>query len=141
MPRTRRRDSPEPPQDQRADIYRDDAQPVRVPNGLAYGERTKLEEAQAAVPLPEAPTSSSPTPALRDPMAAALAAAPPGPPLNRPSQRITEPVQAGLTQGPGPGPEVLHGRRRLSDRFAAVAEDLDDPVYAGLAEQARRMGY
>lgn len=58
-------------------------QPVRVAAGQTYGERGRQEGAQRAVPLPQLV------------------------PLDAPTARPDEPVTAGLTQGPGPGPEAL----------------------------------
>lgn len=62
------------------------AQPIRTAPSQEYGQRVAQEEAQRAIPLPSA------TPLV---------------PLDAPSLRENEPVTAGLTQGPGPGPEVL----------------------------------
>lgn len=67
------------------------AQPVRTASGQEYGERTRQEQAQQAVPLP------------------AAAPVPPAQPLLRPTERPNEPVTSGLPLGPGPGPEVLGG--------------------------------
>lgn len=53
-----------------------------------YGEKAELEAQVAALP-PSAPP-------LPDPV-----------PLGSPSGRPSEPVQAGLPMGPGPGPEAL----------------------------------
>lgn len=80
-----------------------------TPTGLAYGEHQKLQQAQAAAPLGQA--TPAPAPNATDRMAQAIQAAQsmPSPEgsLLAPSTRPNEPLQAGLSVGPGPGPEAL----------------------------------
>lgn len=60
-----------------------DTQPVRAPSGQPYGQRGAQEAAQQAIPLPQVA------------------------PIDAPTARPDEPLTAGLSQGPGPGPEIL----------------------------------
>lgn len=59
----------------------------RAAPGQTYGAATAQVAAQEAVPMAAAP----------EPLA----------PLNRPSERPTEPVTAGMNMGPGPGSEAI----------------------------------
>ena len=81
-----------------------------TPTGLAYGEAQKLQQAQAAVQLGQA-TPQAPPAGPQDRMAQAIQAAKsmPAPEgsLLAPSARPNEPLTAGLSVGPGPGPEAL----------------------------------
>lgn len=74
-----------------------EAQAVEAPSGGAYGDRKASEEAQAAMPLPDA--AGSQQAALK----AALATAPPQGGLGAPTARPNEPVTAGMSMGPGAG--------------------------------------
>ncbi len=108
-------------------------QAVRAPSGQTYGERQGLESAQQAQPLPG------------DPIAALMSATGThdGTPtaLLGPTQRPDEPVTAGLTTGPGPGPEVLFGpSTKPSETFELLARETGDDTMFRLAERARRLG-
>ena len=83
--------------------------PVQGYTGGAYGSRVRQEEAQRAVPMAAPP----PTPGQAAPVQAAVAAGPPPGGLGSlldPTARPDEPLTAGLSTGPGPGPEVLSAR-------------------------------
>lgn len=64
---------------------------------------------------------------------------PPGQ-LNRPTERPDEPLTAGLSQGPGPGPEVLSPGDRATRTLRLLADYSDDPGLSELADLAQRMG-
>lgn len=80
----------------RTDLYA--AQPAKVPTGLPYGEASQLQRSQQAAPLPAGLDQQA--------LEAAQATTPP-PPITAPSDRPEEPLTAGLTSGPGAGPEIL----------------------------------
>lgn len=112
-----------------------------------------------AIPPPQAPTNG-PTPvagapgqlgggtvappqggmSLQDVLAAASAMAPPGGTMSGPTQRPNEPVTAGLTSGPGPGPEILGigqpGPGGLAQTLQAAADASGSGLLATLAAQA-----
>jgi hypothetical protein len=121
-------------------------QPITVPTGLPYGEAGALGQAQAAVPVPQAPGPPSP-PGPPAPGAPPQAAGPPVDPmtaarnyqmpnlgaLNRPTERPQEPITAGLPAGPGPGPtQQSEGMGALLTRMAAQTNS------AALAQLAQR---
>ena len=89
------------------------ALPLNAPQGLPYGDRQKLIQAQRAVPMAPAPAPSPGPPGQSAPPAGGPGVPPAGPvpgargPLLRPTERPDEPVTAGLPTGPGPGPEAL----------------------------------
>ncbi len=62
---------------------------IAAPTGQAYGEAGAQIAAQQAVPMAPPPPSAPPVP------------------LGAPSQRPGEPVQSGLSLGPGAGPESI----------------------------------
>jgi hypothetical protein len=71
-------------------------QAVRAPTGGPYGQASKLQASQAAVPLPNRD-------ALYDQaIKAAQNAVGAGPGLARPTERPDEPITAGAARGPGP---------------------------------------
>lgn len=93
---------------------RTDGQPVAVPNvgdsaDLQYGDRTMLENAQKAVPIPKG-TQPPPRPA-----GAPLAPGPLPGHLIGPSNRPGEPVTTGLPMGPGAGTEALNAPPNTPD--------------------------
>lgn len=92
-------------------------QPVTVASGQPYGARQEQVAAQRALPLPAAP----PVPAPPPPAPGAL----PGGrgPFTRPTEYPNEPLTAGMSIGPGPGPEALAMRGGLS---------MDDEIVARL---------
>lgn len=60
-----------------------------LPPSTEYGERAEMERQLSALPMGSQPGLTPP------------------PSLTAPSARPSEPVQAGLPMGPGPGPEAL----------------------------------
>lgn len=135
MPRKRRAD---PDYGNRTDIPSGaPPQAVTAAPDQAYGEAGAQRSGQQAMPLPNEQAA--------DPMASAMSAAqqtdfqPVG--LGAPSARPWEPVQAGLPNGPGPGPEAIRPRRRrASDVLDTIAAHNDDDALRMLAENARRKG-
>lgn len=105
------------------------AQPIRVAPAQQYGDATRQRQAQQAMPLAQTP----PTPA---PTAPAASATPQSAPqlggLYDPSMRTDEPVQAGLSQGPGEGPMAGPTAR---DILAAVYRQFPDDDIRRLLEQ------
>lgn len=91
-------------------------QPVTVASGQPYGARQEQVAAQRALPLPAAP----PVPAPPPPAPGAL----PGGrgPFTRPTEYPNEPLTAGMSIGPGPGPEALAGNLALSPDDAVLAD-------------------
>lgn len=103
-----------------------------VPTGLPYGEAQASEQAQQQAPV------------AGDPFAGILAAAqqaefqPVG--LNAPTERPDEPITAGLSRGPGPGPEALGGVKGISDILARMYNESGNETIAALLDRARQMG-
>jgi hypothetical protein len=75
----------------------DNTQAVRRIPGMPYGEQQALTQQQQAAPLPKDTTPQA-QPAMRRPM--------PNIDVFGGTQRINEPVTAGLDFGPGPGPAI-----------------------------------
>ena len=71
----------------------------QVAPGQTYGKATQQMEAQRAVPMGRSPVETA-AQAPR-PVPGTLGA------LTRPTERPNEPITAGATFGPGPGPEVM----------------------------------
>jgi hypothetical protein len=88
----------------------DGGQPVVTPGlnspDMQYGDVSKLRAAMSQVPLPET-GSPAPAPGARPVRPTSRAGGLPDFLLNGPSNRPLEPGTAGLSTGPGPGPEVL----------------------------------
>lgn len=124
-------------------------QPLSAPTGLPYGQRSQLLDAQRVVPLPNAGGIQAGAPAgggnAQDQVVAYLREHPPPnvTPLGGPSMRPNEPSTAGLSSGPGPGPEALAGRgapMKASQFWRTLYEQTGDEEYARLAEQAISRG-
>lgn len=83
---------------------------IAAPPSSQYGERTRLEDAQRAVPMapPPAPTPPPGVSAAGASTAPPAAVPQPGP-FDAPSDRPNEPATTGVPAGAGPGPEVLNG--------------------------------
>lgn len=87
MPRGGRRSgAPAKAYSQRTDLAMDRS-PTSVAADAPYGQGAELQAAQSAVPVGPPPGGVTP--------------------LNAPTQRPDEPLTAGLSTGPGPGPEAL----------------------------------
>lgn len=127
-------------------------QPVTVPTGLPYGENQQLAQAQAAVPLPAAPTGAPPPPpnqpAAPVDMQSAMAAAANMPMpnrggLTRPSERPGEPVTAGLPMGPMPStgqPPQQAPNGSISAMLAKMAAATGSAALSQLAGRATAVG-
>ncbi len=133
--------------------------PVAAP-GQPYGEATDQIQAQNVIPLPQKapPSASGGAPSgppatgtdanAVDPAMAAIQAAlgtpPPSGSLGAPSTRPTEPITAGLSVGPGPGPEVRGPSKALAgtvaDTFRMLWELTGNQVYLQMAQQAQQQG-
>ena len=113
-------------------------QPVTVASGQPYGARQEQVAAQRALPLPAAP----PVPAPPPPAPGAL----PGGrgPFTRPTEYPDEPLTAGMSIGPGPGPEALAMRGvTVDDQLVAQLRGLyaaypNSDIAALLAAAERR---
>lgn len=82
-------------------------QPVRTGPSTQYGSAAASARDQNVIPLPDrtSPPDASGSPGQNSiPGQIAL---PPLVPPDAPTQRPEEPITAGLSRGPGPGPEVL----------------------------------
>lgn len=114
-------------------------QAVSAAPNQAYGEAGAQRTAQQNMPLPNELAAEQ---SLQDQaLASAQAAPPPGAPLNAPTARPNEPIQAGLSSGPGPGPEVFQKwGSRTSDLMQRYAELTDDPTARQMAELFRIRG-
>lgn len=115
-------------------------QAIQVPTGQPYGERQANVESQQQMPLnQEQPTVSS-----VDPYQAAIQAAEATPfapvGLNAPTERPNEPVTAGLSSGPGPGPAALRAGPTLSSLLERVALQSGNVTIQAMLDRARQMG-
>lgn len=132
-------------------------QPAQAPNQQAYGVKNDQLQAQREMPLPQvdnkipsggaaavspgAPSGGAPAP--MDIMQLAREYDPGITPLNAPTARPGEPVTAGLSLGPGPGPEIFQapGRQaRAADTLAMMARISGDDFYLQMAERIRQGG-
>lgn len=128
--------------------------PQDIP-GQQYGAVVAGHRLQESMPTPQVgPGSASPAagqaspvvpqgqpaPSLppADPFAAAQAMNPGGALLAQ-TGRPDEPITAGLTRGPGPGPEVLgvQGRTPLGDMLRLMSDVTRDPRFAEMATRSR----
>lgn len=126
------------------------SQPPQAPNAQAYGQRGDQIAAQRQMPLPQTDTGPA-MPANGggagasdvDVMAQAAAFDPGIVPLGAGSQRPGEPVTAGLSGGPGPGPEVFArpGRSsRAADLLESMGMSTNDESLVNLAMKIRQRG-
>lgn len=128
MPRKRK--TPEGSYPNRTDL----TQSPDAGNNMPYGQKQELIQSQQEQPLP----------AEQDPYERVLQAAsqfgfsPVG--LDAPTERPAEPITAGLSTGPGPGPEALGRRANLSDLLNRARAETSSPVIERMLEEARRMG-
>lgn len=125
------------------------AQPPTPVAGQTYGmgvEQQRLAEAMpsplasgVAPPPAQAPNAASVPLAPADPFAAAQAMAGRAGVLRPPTQRPNEPLTAGMTRGPGPGPSALPmpSSSPLGDTMRRLAQISGDPYLAELAAKAR----
>lgn len=129
-----------------------DAQPVGAVAGQMYGMGEEQMALQRAMPAPQvggppaapaggpsAPPAGAAPPAGPQPDVRALAAALAnrGNLFTQPTKRPGEPVTAGLSRGPGPGPEAL-GQRMGSPAGAflrTISARTGNPEFADLADR------
>lgn len=102
------------------------SQPIRVPNGLPYGQGVQLHNAQKAMPVGAPPQGAPPSAGASNPQTiqAATGWTPPTHNLTGPTQRPQEPVTTGIASGPGGGPEALPSNNQ---------PQAPDPLVTGLA--------
>jgi len=84
--------------------------------GQTYGKRKEQMEAQRAVPM-----SRQPTELVQQPQAPRVRPGELGA-FNRPTERPTEPITAGVPIGPGPGPAGAGIPTMLNPNRAAIEE-------------------
>lgn len=119
---------------------RKNTQPVQVAPGETYGRRQELEQMQAQQPLPAVSGQIDPQlfPAARD-AALNMPAPEPGGILGR-EPVGNQPLQAGLSQGPGPGPEAIrmptNRRDRLRQQLELAAELTNNDRLRQMAQEA-----
>lgn len=127
------------------------AQPLARTAPEVYGQGVEMLQMQRAMPSPQ----GQPTPAPAAPPSAA--ALPAGNPdayaammqqatgmreqtglLTAPTNRPTEPITAGLSRGPGAGPEALVGRSGspTGDMLRRLSASTGDPKWQRLADKA-----
>lgn len=142
MPRARKTQSGRP------------AQPLSQVPSQYYGAGVEMQQLERAMPVP-APA----TPPTVAPGPAAPGGAPGGEPpardigavlaaaaqlrgqtglMTAPTMRLTEPITAGLRQGPGAGPEALRGRTGTpaGDMLRMLTQQTGQPEFAMLADRA-----
>lgn len=136
-------------------------QAAAAPTGMAYGAHQDAVQAQQQIPLPQAQPvtgrppegggQGQPMPANGqapvDPMQQAIGYArdfdPGVTPLNAPTSRPGEPVQAGLSMGPGPGPEIFSEPTRAlatADVLTKLAQTSGNDAFLELASKIRGTG-
>jgi hypothetical protein len=129
------------------------AQPIGAVAGQEYGAGIEQMAMQRAMPAPQvsgvaagAPGAPAPAPGGTPPrinmaelMQRAQALQPETGLLTAPTNRPTEPVTAGLSRGPGPGPEALAVRRGspAGEMLRKLSMETGDPMFARLADQAK----
>lgn len=146
-------------------------QPPQAPNAQAYGMRGDQMAAQRAMPLPQSappplskdiPTGPPAGPPGAPP-AAPPAAAPPAQinpedptllalaqqfdpgitPLGAPTEFPNEPITAGLSTGPGPGPEIFQNparNQRAAQVLRMLAFSSGDSNFGDMADMIDRNG-
>lgn len=126
---------------------------AQVP-GQQYGAQVEQQQLQKTMPAPKDQTSKAVAQAAQqgarvpqmqqqrsqapDPMQLAAQLRDRVGILGQGTTRPQEPVTAGLTRGPGPGPEVLGLRRRspLGELMRSLSRETGDPYLASLADRA-----
>lgn len=93
---------------------------VQAPTGLPYGKGKELRDAQRAVPMAgtSAPKPAASVAPVADTMPGMPAAMPPVVPLTAPTQRPSEPIMAGVSQGDAPNEVQL-----LKSNYLTYFED------------------
>lgn len=116
------------------------AQIPTAPTGMPYGAHQASIGAQQAMPVPDL---TAPAPEAMTPGVAAAQAydfQPVG--LGDPSASPDEPITAGLSSGPGPGPEAIVGEPtgRVTAVLRRLAAVSSDPTLLALADEAESQG-
>lgn len=101
-------------------------QPVRVPSGGAYGDRTNLEQLQQAAPLAADTGGDVGAPQPADVGANVIG-------FDQPTQQPDVPVTAGAPTGDGPGPEALGLPNQPDEDLRRLIAYL--PVFEHMANQ------
>lgn len=119
--------------------------PIAAPTGQPYGAAAQQLAAQKAVPMASGPViNPTPPPNPAVPPAGGPPPVVPGslPPLDRASERPTEPLTHGAPVGPGAGPEILGSGSlsTLADAISAAAMASGSSDLQFLADRARQMG-
>lgn len=165
MPRVRQRGgqrngTPGTTYPNRTDLAQQPSLPARAATGQTYGKAQSQLQAQHDVPMRPAPLplAAGPQPSLQGPGAANGSPSPaaPGPSpippgafgdIHRPTERPNEPVTAGASLGPGPGPEAIAGNMATTARINSVSTVLakaaaatGSPVLQQLASRAQQIG-
>lgn len=132
------------------------AQPIGAVPGQIYGAGVEQMELQRAMPAPNLAQGPTATPVAPSPAPAPVEAAAPPPSfdqvlmqaqglreqtgiLGQPTARPQEPVTAGLSRGPGGGPEMLQMQRGTpaGDAMRRLSAATGDPFFAELAARGR----
>lgn len=122
----------------------DPAQKIASVPGQRYGEGVDQQAMQRAMPAPDMQAATAPSPAAPvtpmppvDPMAIQDYLGAHNPAMLAGTQMPDQPVTAGLSRGPGPGPSAIAGPRTPTSRWLMrMAEDTGNPKWKRLAEQA-----
>jgi hypothetical protein len=90
--------------------------------GMGYGENAEFDAVQGAAPLAATPSVSNARTRSMSPTGQGVAAVP----LFSNSGFPEEPVTAGASMGPGPGPAQLDGAAMLSEDMEVIKQYLPD---------------
>lgn len=109
---------------QRTDL---NSQPVQAPSGDTYGDQARYEQAQQALPLPQAPTGPAP-------IAGELGS------LGDPTQMPDQPITSGVDIGAGAGSSALTtvGQGGGVSALESAATRTGDPFLMRLVMDARK---
>lgn len=132
----------------RTDLNANRSLPVRAVPGQTYGDRVQQVEAQRMVPMAAAPGTAPPaTPASAAPQPSAPPVQPGAfGPIDRQTERPTEPVTAGAPVGAGAGPSAIPAgpsnadNTNLSSMLAQIARASGSQAVQALAQHAMASG-
>jgi len=107
--------------------------------GMGYGENAEFDAVQGAAPLAATPSVSNARTRSMSPTGQGVAAVP----LFSNSGFPEEPVTAGASMGPGPGPSssIPIRRQTLADSLNILAQYDNSGELEVLARRARRLGW
>lgn len=132
----------------RTDLNANRSLPVRTAPGQTWGSAQAQAEAQRMVPMRPQP-GTAPQPVAGPPQAPQQAPIGPGGfgPIDRPTERPTEPLMAGAPRGPGPGPAAIpqfgptgQNNTNLSSMLAQIARTSQSQAVQSLAQRAAAAG-